>query len=314
MKPDFRTAIESHYQIKIKNSTPGPLGQIARETYVLEDDSGHRYFCKIIDRPSFIPGIVRTLPILKDMHDKGIERICYPIPHKNGLHVLVDDALVILFNFIDAKQSFDYDVHAFGRLLGQIHALTPRLSPALPAQGFSSIHFDFLEREFDRVLAARDNDPVIRSLQNLLRQHEDETRLYIAEFRRLSALCATKPSEFVITHGDVHGNVLVKSPDDFYIIDWDEMERGPAERDLWLLADYPGFMDGYQSIRPGFAPDADNMKHALLKYYLDGIAIYFEKILDEDADRNHRVEQVKQLDERRLKGWMQPLVKKNIGY
>ena len=90
------------------------------------------------------------------------------------------------------------------------------------------------------------------------------------------------------------------------------MERGPAERDLWMLNDYPGFMDGYQSARPGFAPDSDNMKHALLKYYLSGIAVSLEKILDENAALNHRLEMLQRVDERRLKGWMQPLLRKSI--
>ena len=84
MKSNIHAAIESHYQIKIKNATPGPLGQIAVETYILETADGDRYFCKIIVSPSLIPGIIRTLPVLKDMHDKGIERICHPIPGKDG--------------------------------------------------------------------------------------------------------------------------------------------------------------------------------------------------------------------------------------
>ncbi len=196
---------------------------------------------------------------------------------------------MVLFNFTDASQSFKYDVHALGQLLGRIHALQYAPPVARPARAGFCVHPSgvFWSASLSGLPTSQDKDPVIASLQTLLRQHEAETRFYIEEFRRLSDLCAARPCEFVITHGDLHGNVLVRSPDDFYIIDWDEMERGPAERDLWLLSEYPGFMDGYQSARPGFAPDSDNMKHALLKYYLSGIAVSFEKILDENADVNH---------------------------
>ena len=55
------------------------------------------------------------------MHDKGIKLITYPITSKDGLYVQLDNTLIVLFNFIPAEQSYDYNMYEFGKLTATIH-------------------------------------------------------------------------------------------------------------------------------------------------------------------------------------------------
>lgn len=308
MNPAFRSAIEDHYEIKIQQCTAGPVGQVGYATYVIVDEQGRSFFCKFINKPLFIPRIIRTLPLLREMYDKGVTRICYPIHGKDGLCIMVDSTLVVLFNYIPAQQGYDYDLYSFGQLLGQIHAITPKLTATMPIQGFKSPHQEFLETGFERLLQSQKTDAVSQKLQQVLHQYQDTTRLYIAEYLRLIEHCSQKPCAFVVTHGDVNGNVLVKSPDDFYIMDWDEMELAPAERDMWLFADKPEFMAGYKTSRPDFTLDDDHLKHAILGNYFEGLMIYLTEALNENADTDYRLKHTQKLKEKRFKRPCHPLI------
>ena len=312
MKQELRAAIECGYDIRLQNISPAPRGQVADETYVLQDEKGRQYFCKITQRPDFIRIIRPTLPLLREMKEKGISRIAAPAPAKDGLSVEAEGALIVLFDFIPAIQGYDYDLNTFGRMLGELHALTPKLVAKLPVTGFSSFREKFLTEELPRLMTMQTNDAAILSLQETLRRYAEETRAFVDAFFRLAKICSEKPFTFVNTHGDVVGNVLVRSPQDLYLIDWDEMELGPAERDLWSLGEKPEFMAGYKAARPEFMPDPDAIKHAWLKNYLEGIPIYLSPILDDRNDMDARLKQVKKLEDKRLNGWMKPKLKEII--
>jgi ribosomal protein S18 acetylase RimI-like enzyme len=110
----------------------------------------------------------------------------------------------------------------------------------------------------------------------------------------------------VFTHGDAPGNVLVKSPDDIYIIDWDELSLAPPERDMWMIDHLPEFMDGYKSILPEFFLDSDMRNFCVLKYYFQRNMHYFFEILKETATSKERLKQVEKFDYELKEGWMKP--------
>jgi hypothetical protein len=228
------------------------------------------------------------------------------------LAIEVDDALIVIFDFISADTGFDYDLQHFGKTLGDVHVLTAELKNQLPSRGFSSSREDFFNETIPRLTSHQTGDDVTKALSGILQQYSDETNAIIDAFFRLKSLCTKKPVSFVNTHGDVHGNVLVRTPHDFYIIDWDEMEKGPAERDLWFLSEKPEFMHGYRLARPDFVLDADAAKHALLKNYLEGIAIFVMPILDRRLAPETRLKKIQVLENKRLNGWMKPRIREII--
>src|SRR5688572_31421853 len=108
MKPPFLEALATQYGLKNISVSPAPRQQVA-ETYRIEF-AGDTYFCKIVDKPLFIPKIIRSLPVLDAMQDAGFERVNTPIKTVSGaLYVTLDGVLIVLFSYIDAPQSYDFD-------------------------------------------------------------------------------------------------------------------------------------------------------------------------------------------------------------
>lgn len=305
MEHKFKKAIENYYDLKILKCTTAAR-QFVAETYLIEDTKGNQYFCKLVDKPLFIPGIIKTLPVVEEMHSKGIDRICYPIRGAEGLYFFVDSTLVVLFNYIPASQSFDYNPFTLGKLLAEIHLITPKITIQDPKEEFEFTNQSLFDEQFEGVLASKSSDPVIQEFKKLLHLHEDEVRHFKALFQRLCKLCKEEADTRVLTHGDAATNVLVKSSDDIYIIDWDEMRLAPAERDLWMSDERPGFMEGYKSIRPDFSVNKNMRSFCILQYYFESMLYKFAEILKETADSDSRLKWVQKLAQGRMAGWRLP--------
>lgn len=307
MNKTVQLAIEKHYDINIKGCTAAPRGFVAT-TYFLEDQNGKRYFCKVIDKPDFIPGIVDSLPIVEEMHNNGIDRICYPIRGIDGLYHFVDDTLIVLYNHIPASQSFDYDLNTFGKLIAEIHSVTIKDTSVASKERLDSPLPKLFSERIENILSSQSADAVILEFKKLLMTHEEELRQNLAEYIRLKKLCPQKDLSLVITHGDVPTNILVKSPTDIYIIDWDELLLAPAERDLWMMDEYPEFMAGYKNIRPNFTINPTLRSYYILQYYFERIMHYAYEILNDSNDIDHRLKCIQKLSEGRMAGWRLPKV------
>ena len=107
MNSEIRTAIEAHYDLTLQKCVPAPR-QFVAETYILTDTQGRHYFCKCVDKPLFIPDIIKSLPIVEAMFAQGVDWIGYPIRAAGTLHMFLGDTLVVLFNYIPAPQSYEY--------------------------------------------------------------------------------------------------------------------------------------------------------------------------------------------------------------
>jgi hypothetical protein len=239
------------------------------------------------------------------MYSKGVVKIGCPMRGRDGLYILVGNVLIVLFNYIPAPQSYDYSEHGLGRLLAQIHDVTARVTVATPAEDFTCALPPRFDERFEGTLNSTSTDPVIETLQTVLRAHETEIRHYLAEFLRLGALCREQRWQGVITHGDAPGNVLVKSFEDIYLIDWDEILLAPPERDLWIMDHSQAFLDGYRSGRPDHVASASMRGYYIYKYFFRSMTFYFSEIFG-DFEREYRLSHVRQLDDDLLAGWMLP--------
>jgi len=131
-----RTLIQEQYGFVIHEATDAPR-QFVAETYFLETRTGERYFCKIISKPLFIPQVVGSLPVLEELHRKGLHFISYPIETlSKQLFVLHDNQLLVIFNYINAHQGYTYSNHILGERIGEVHALTPRITISIPSENF----------------------------------------------------------------------------------------------------------------------------------------------------------------------------------
>lgn len=304
-KPAFQAAIERHYNLKIKQATPGPR-QFVAETYILDCEDGEQYFCKIVDKPLFMPDIIAGLPAVEEMKNLGVDRISYPIRGRPGLHFFLDDRLIFLMNYIPAPQSYDYSLFAFGKLTAQIHAVSGKMQIPVPTECFAFPDRELFDERLERGLKAVVDDPVLSEFQKVLKRNEGNIRQLIEEFNRLAKICGKKIRPLVLTHGDAPGNVLMKSFDDIYIIDWDELMLAPPERDIWMVDHHPEFMEGYRSVLPDFAPDMDMRSFCMLRYYFRTTMHYFSEILKDSLYADERLDYLKKYEEEITTGWMMP--------
>lgn len=264
--------IEQNYNIKIANYRIPQRGYVA-ETFVLTDTKGQEYFAKITDKPLFQKQIIESLPVLDSMHKSGVEKICYPIPANSGLYCEFKDYLIVLFNNINAQQSYNYPMRSFGKLLGSIHASTAKVAtlPKKETFDFSSARQTYAN--FKSILLQDTDDEFVNKFIAVGEAYEDDVSDYFSCFSKLSKRCAAHKASFdyVITHNDAGGNVLVKSPDDLYLIDWDSIMLAPAERDTWPVIKYSGFIKGYQSENPSYEVDWDLQKYYTFRYFFDNL-------------------------------------------
>jgi thiamine kinase-like enzyme len=284
MRTHFRDAIAAQYGLQELRITAAPR-QFVAETYRIQTPGGQTYFCKIIDKPTWIPKVIASLPALDAIHQLGFQRANYPIRTVTGaLHVMVDATLIVLYNHIDAPLSEAFDDETFGRLVGEIHALTPQVQVAMPREQFVLKHRHLFEVQFAELLAANSADPIRQKLGQVLRQRETMIRQHYAALQRLCAACTDQPPRLVITHGDAGGNVLMRAPTDLYIVDWDEILLAPAERDLWIHDQNPAFMRGYRQVMPQYQVNVLARAYCLCSQHFDYMAYYLTEIISDAAD------------------------------
>ncbi|MCS5710532.1 phosphotransferase [Candidatus Berkiella aquae] len=302
INPTYLTNIEAFYDIRIKACINGPQ-QFVAKTYILTDENKSLYFCKVINNELLAPGIMATLPVVEEMYQKGIENISYPIRGGNCLYLLQDDTLIVLYDYIEVKQSFDYSPFALGKNIAKVHAISPRINAKAPIESFTFPNKALFMQRMENTLNSQSTDPVIQALKSLLQMHEAQNQRYIAELETLGEQCQKKHEALVITHGDIATNILVKTPDDIYIIDWDEMRLAPAERDLWMKEEVAGFLEGYQSVRPDFQVDKTYRRFCILQYYFERMNLYFSDILNTSASDDFRLKRIERLAQGKMAGW-----------
>lgn len=306
MQSEYLSLIKENYPFEIINVDIAPRGLVA-ETYVLNCKNNDKYFCKVIKSTFFIPEVIKSLPVMYEMHKKGINRINYPIKTSKGeLYIFHKETLIVISNYIEAKQAEDYSKEEFGKLLGEIHSITPKIDVIIPKEDFIFSKKVEFEKYFEDSLNIKSNDSIINSLQKIILKYEKEIRTYYAEYLKVSEICRNSDLEMVITHGDAPGNVLVSTTNQLYLIDWDEILLGPAEQDLWMLDNDENFIRGYKNIRKEFSLNKDARSFYIYKYYFRCLVILLGWILDNERSKELRLADLDNLEHQTLEGFMKP--------
>lgn len=301
MQKSLLQEISRIYKVKILNHSEAPR-QFVAETWFIDTDKG-KYFVKIVDKELFIPEIIRSLPVVEALHKQGVDRISWPVTTASGeLFTTIEGKLTILFNFLDAPQSYDYNEAALGELLGQIHRVSEVITPKIPEETFVFTYASTFEHQFEGILSGDlAKDKILKEMQQLLKLYESRIRMQYHRLNELMEGVAQLKLPFVITHGDAGGNTLVKSADDIYLIDWDGLLWAPAERDIWVPTH--NFMEGYRKQRPDFTVNTISRDYYTVIYYFRSMAQYFAEIIS-NKNNSHREQNLKELKENLLEGWM----------
>lgn len=278
MEAEVFSAIRDAYALEIVEESPGPRQRVA-ETYILCGPTGENYFCKITDNPFIVESALASLPVLFRMREIGCQRVSCPIRTKSGeFHIRLGETLVVLYEFIQGVQNYEYDGGCLGKLIGEIHNLTPSVKIPMPEEKFVFKEQHEILHQFESGIHYKGDDEILRSLKNELLKYEGPIRRYFEGYLKVAGQCRNLNPEKVVTHGDAPGNVMALTPTDLYLIDWDGLLLAPAERDLWVLDHREEFMEGYRSARPDFKTDPRTRSHAIYKYFFWCLEILLKEI------------------------------------
>ncbi len=300
--------LSTRYNLHAKDISNAPRQFVAETFFVKTEDQ--TFFCKVIDKPLFIDGVISSLPALADIHDLGYSKINYPIPTaSDDLFVKEGGTLIVLFNFIDAPQNYDYDNAVLGKTLAEIHKLSPQITAPIKREQFEFKHANVFIKKLDQLSSEAGRDEIATDLHKLMKGNYSTIVRAYKQFQIVAENCSNAELDTVVTHGDAPGNVLVKSPDDIYIVDWDDILLAPAERDLWFMIDKQDFVDGYTREIPEYNPNQVALDYYLLSRYFNDMVEYWAEILG-DFDEEHRKSNLKQLNKELFSedGWLHPMI------
>jgi len=307
MLSNLKTIIEQDYSLNVAAIVPAPRQLVAKTYFIDIAETDQRYFLKVVDKPLWIAKIIRSLPALLALKDCGIEQISYPILTPSGAaYILRGEVLLVVFNYIEGSQSYDYDTFEFGKLLGKIHAATPKITVPVPQEAF---HLDvngvFLE-QYHHFLLGEHSDVIGQKTQRVLQKHQADIEQNLTLFKKLQAQYHPAQETMVITHGDAGGNVMMTSPDKIAIIDWDEILLAPPERDVWFFENIEPFMQGYRVHNPGFQINAANRDFCILNQYFWYMFYYFEIFLA-NKDEKETLDMIEGFDGY-FEDWIKPYI------
>ncbi len=297
-----------HWNLQITALTDAPRQFVAETFFVKTEDQ--TFFCKVIDKPLFIDGVITSLPALANIHDLGYSKINYPIPTVGGdLFVKEGGTLIVLFNFIDAPQNYEYDNTILGKTIAEIHKLSPQITTPIKHEQFEFKHASVFMNKLDQLSSEAGRDEIATNLHKLMNANYSTIVRAYKQFQIVAENCSNSELDCVITHGDAPGNVLVKSPDDIYIVDWDDILLAPAERDLWFMIDKQDFVNGYTREIPEYNPNQVALDYYLLNRYFNDMVEYWAETLG-DFDEEHRRSNFEQLNKELFSkyGWLYPMI------
>jgi hypothetical protein len=293
------------YGIDAQDILPGPRGVVA-ETYIAMTASGEKYFVKCTDKPLFIRKILKSIEAQYLIHKGGFDRMNFPIKTlKGGFSITFEGALLTVYNFIDAHQSYDYDLRTMGRLEAELHQQNTEIIVNVKKEDFQPEEALSFLGMLERILSGTSTDSIGLNLTKTIREEEKQLRLDYARFLSLLEKCRGQKYNLVVTHGDAGGNILVKTPKNLYLIDWDDIMLAPAERDIWTHWIKPDFMAGYLEVNPSFQIDTDLYHYYIVMMFFTYLNFYFTEITG-NGTQAYRQMNLDKMKEELFPGWTFP--------
>jgi thiamine kinase-like enzyme len=259
--------INTHYPIEVVALTPAARGLVA-ETFLATNQAGQRFFVKVNSKPFFKNRLRQSAPAhaaLATTLGHGVNR---PIATRTGeLLSVFGAAMVTISHYVDAPNSEQYDTAAFGRLIGEIHRITPRITT--PMQRVALFEHDAMWRHLMARVYQPNDEPWHTQLTERMQPWRALIDAHYAHLNTLQRAYAQHSHEWVITHGDAGGNVVANNAVDLTIVDWDYLALAHPERDLWVFRHDEAFWRGYCAVMPDYQPDEYQLQLAAYRQYFD---------------------------------------------
>jgi spectinomycin phosphotransferase len=230
------------------------LGDASSLIYRVETPDGALFVKRTSGPPPEGP-----MHLLRFLAEHGIPDVIAPIATRSGELADVREAdSLIVFPFAEGASGGDggmreADWTALGAALRRIHELEAPddLVRLLRAEAFDPVDRATVVALMEASERSAPSDPLDQAVTTVWRGHREALNQITGRIGALASAAARRSDERVICHADVHPwNVLVRAQG-IALIDWDDAELAPRERDLMMLgiwADERGlaaFHDGY---------------------------------------------------------------------
>jgi spectinomycin phosphotransferase len=240
--------LQTEYGLRIIQIAFLPLGgNLCTAVYRAVAEDGTLYFCKL--RCSDFDEICVALPRL--MSEQVIAQIIPPLPSKTGqLWAKLDTFNVILYPFVEGTSGFDVELTEhqwaeFGTALQRIHTLSlpPTLRQKMQKENYSPESRDICREVLHRLESETFDDPVMADLAAFLLPKRETILDFIGHAERLARVLASRSTELVLCHSDIHpGNLFIDKNGILFIVDWDSPVLAPKERDLMFIGGGQGYV------------------------------------------------------------------------
>jgi Ser/Thr protein kinase RdoA (MazF antagonist) len=228
------------------------LGSLENRVYEVEREDGIRVIAKF-----YRPGRWETETILdehrllRELTEEEIPVIApTPFPDGRTLHEMEEGIRFALFPKAKGRSPDEMtldDFRQIGRLLGRIHNVSSaaRLAhrPELSPRTYGA---DCLRRILEL-------SPLTSMPAGTRARYEDAVQRLVAVGEELF-----RGARSFVVHADCHRGNLLRGPDGFFFLDFDDMASAPPVQDLWLIlparpADCPAerdaLIEGYETFR-----------------------------------------------------------------
>jgi spectinomycin phosphotransferase len=233
-------ALENDYELVVKRIEFLPLGYDAMAAVYRVEGQGENYFLKL-KRAEINQASLAVPHYLKS---KGIEQIVAPIPTKESkLLTEAEGFKLILYPFIEGDTGMklgltDSQWVEYGEILRTMHnmEIPDELAAMLHKETFVPKQDDLLQTVWKAAIHQRFTMPCQQKLAEFILIHLSEIFGFKRRGQELGKMLQRKNLPFVLAHADIHtANIMISTDGKLYVVDWDEVQLAPKERDLMFL-------------------------------------------------------------------------------
>jgi len=275
--------ISSDYNIQTKLFEFLPVGE-ASWCYKVTDHSNKQWFIKLTTSDLYKPSVLIPYFLQHQQHNSFIFSA-----EKNISGELIDtieNFCLALYPYIEGKEARYSEMTplqwtTIGSYMYNLHTtqLPSNLFDQLQKETFTSRWGENVEQILEESQNPQTNS-IPQNLAKFIEIKREEIHHILHRTQELGQQIIEKNPQLVLCHGDIHtANIFLTPENTMYIIDWDNVQIAPIERDIMFFTS-----DIYENFMKGYNPKNDLVVDPLI------IAYYkYEWVVQEFADYGQRV-------------------------
>ncbi|MEZ4670957.1 MAG: aminoglycoside phosphotransferase family protein [Anaerolineae bacterium] len=231
------TSLSERYAIPVDALSFLPIGNDATAWVYRVESGGLTYFLKVKHGAIYEP----SLSVPRYLYDAGIKQVVapYPTPSQH-LSVAIEGYNLILYPFIEGHAGGLSDAQRIelGAVMKRIHSTTlpSSVQAQIRKERFIPPWLKTVQKLHEAITRTTGDTPIAREFIDFCRERQDEIGTISARAESLGRLARERAMPIVVCHADIHDfNTIISSQGELFVVDWDEVQFAPKERDLMFV-------------------------------------------------------------------------------